>query len=84
MFWQVSGILLGFLSIFVYAQVLIDVVEKEELNMKKYLACILLGVYAFSTFTTHDVDVVAYMYIGLYIMMILGTLSSRYWDSKQE
>lgn len=84
MFWQISGLLLGFLSIFLYAQVLIDVVEKEVLNAPYYIGSVFLGFYAFCTFMVHEVDVAVYMYLGLYIMMILGTLSSHYYENREK
>ena len=65
------------LSIYLYVEILVAIFEDDkELDKELYALCVGAGVLAFIYFALLKLDYVNIIFVGLYLLMLLGTESS--------
>lgn len=65
------------LSIYLYVEILVAIFEEDkELDKELYALCVGAGVLAFIYFALLKLDYVNIIFVGLYLLMLLGTESS--------
>ena len=65
------------LSIYLYVEILVAIFEDDkELDKELYALCVGAGVLAFIYFALLKLDYVNMIFVGLYLLMFLGTESS--------
>lgn len=76
-FLQATSLFSGLISILFYTEVLINVLEKEELDKEKYILSIVLGIYPGIIFTVFQADIIIWVLIGFYAFMIISAFLSK-------
>ena len=80
---EVFGILFGFVSILLYGNVLTKIMENGELNVAQYVGSIVTGLCATLPFINEDIDFIVYLWIGFYVVILVGSLFSYYFENRE-